>query len=88
MPDSASLRVQRLDSGNPAQVAQWNGVTTISRFKPGQAVVVLVPNKGSARKPSTHLAAKDAPKGGSAKPLSKPGPTARSRAARSSSTGR
>ncbi len=23
MPDSASLRVQRLDSGNPAQVAQW-----------------------------------------------------------------
>lgn len=70
---------------SPALVAQWNGATTISRFKPGQVVVVMVPNKGAATKSTTRLAAKEPAKeiakGGGAKRLAKPAPVARSRPA-------
>jgi len=70
---------------SPAMVAQWNGATTISQFKPGQVVVVMLPNKGAIASSTTRVAAKEpvkeAAKGGSAKRLSKPAPVARSRPA-------
>ncbi|MBL8348860.1 MAG: transglycosylase SLT domain-containing protein [Burkholderiaceae bacterium] len=66
---------------NPVMVAQWNDVAVADRFKPGQAVVVMVPNKPAAARPSNQVAAKDgvkvAARGGSAKKLTKPAPTAR-----------
>ena len=68
---------------SPAMVAQWNGATAITRFKPGQVVVVMVPNQRSAAKASTRVVTKDSAKvtakGGSAKRLAKPAPVARSR---------
>ena len=70
---------------SPAMVAQWNGATTISQFKPGQVVVVMLPNKGASTTSTTRVAAKEpvkeAAKGGSAKRLAKPAPVARSRPA-------
>jgi membrane-bound lytic murein transglycosylase D len=61
----------------PEQVAQWNGTSAGARFKPGQAVVVMVPNK------PVRVAARGAEraraKAGVAKRLSKPAATARSR---------
>ena len=60
-----------------AQVAAWNSSAAAGRFKPGQAVVVMVANR-----PGMHLAtAKDSRKGGSVKRLMRPGPTARTRVA-------
>jgi membrane-bound lytic murein transglycosylase D len=60
----------------PEQVAQWNSTSAGARFKPGQVVVVMVPNK-----PATRLAGKRSPvrsaKAGAAKRLSKPTATAR-----------
>jgi membrane-bound lytic murein transglycosylase D len=68
---------------SPAMVAQWNDTAAGARFKPGQTVVVMVPN--TPPKASTRVAAKDSPKdaakGGSAKRLAKPAPIARSRVA-------
>lgn len=68
---------------SPALVAQWNDTAAGARFKPGQAVVVMVPH--AAPKAATRLAAKDTgkdtAKGGSAKRLAKPAATARSRVA-------
>ena len=70
---------------SPAMVAQWNGATTISQFKPGQVVVVMLPNNRASTNSTTRLAAKEpvkeAAKGGSAKRLAKPAPVARSRPA-------
>jgi membrane-bound lytic murein transglycosylase D len=64
---------------SPSMVAQWNDTNPSARFKPGQAVVVMVPN--IAFKAPTRVAAKDSPKGGGARRLAKPAPTARSRVA-------
>jgi len=72
---------------SPALVAQWNDTAAAARFKPGQAVVVMVPH--AAPKAATRVAAKDngkdngkdSAKGGSAKRLAKPAATARSRVA-------
>jgi len=63
------------------QVAQWNGVVAAARFKPGQPVVVMVAHKAPAVRLATKDAAKEPTKGGAAKRLSKPGPTARTRTA-------
>ena len=57
-------------------VAHWNGTSAAARFKPGQVVVVMVPNK------PTRMAARGAErptavKAGAAKRLSKPAVTAR-----------
>ena len=67
------------------QVAAWNSTGTAAHFKPGQAVVVMVANRAaqpvriaSANGPSS--SAKDVRKGGSAKRIVRPGPTARTRA--------
>jgi membrane-bound lytic murein transglycosylase D len=69
------------------QVAAWNSTSTAARFKPGQPVVVMVANR--AAQPAIRLAGENTPsssaketrKGGSAKRISRPGPTARTRAA-------
>ena len=61
------------------QVAQWNGVVAAARFKPGQPVVVMVANKAPAVRLAAKDVAKEPTKGGGAKRLSKPGPTARTR---------
>jgi membrane-bound lytic murein transglycosylase D len=68
------------------QVAAWNSTSSTARFKPGQRVVVMVPNRST--QPSVRLAgdsaaanAKSVRKGGSVKRISRPGPTARTRAA-------
>jgi membrane-bound lytic murein transglycosylase D len=65
-------------------VAQWNDTQPGARFKPGQAIVVMVPNVRARSKTTTRIATKDSgrssARGGSAKHLSKPTPTARSRA--------
>ena len=45
----------------PAQVAAWNSTSAAARFKPGQVVVVMVPNK------PVRLASRDGRKGGHAK---------------------
>ena len=45
----------------PTQVAAWNSTTAAARFKPGQVVVVMVPNK------PVRLASRDGRKGGHAK---------------------
>ena len=60
-------------------VAQWNGVVAAARFKPGQPVVVMVANKSPAVRMAAKEAVKEPTKGGAAKRLSKPGPTARTR---------
>ena len=60
-------------------VAQWNGVVAAARFKPGQPVVVMVANKAPAVRMAAKEAVKEPTKGGAAKRLSKPGPTARTR---------
>ena len=88
--DSVAAVAQRYRV-SPAMVAHWNDTTAGGHFKPGQAVVVLVPNVGGAggapgaAKASTRLASKDSgkdsAKGASAKRLAKPAPTARSRLA-------
>jgi membrane-bound lytic murein transglycosylase D len=79
--DSVAAVAKRYGA-NPAMVAQWNETAAGARFKPGQVVVVMVPN--TAPKAATRVAAKDTSKdtakGGSAKRLAKPAPTARSRA--------
>ena len=68
--DSVAAVAQRYRV-SPAMVAQWNDTTAGARFKPGQAVVVLVPNAGGAggaagapgaAKASTRLASKDSGK--------------------------
>ncbi|WIV99454.1 transglycosylase SLT domain-containing protein [Kinneretia aquatilis] len=51
---------------SPAQVAQWNKVTSGAKFKPGQALAVYVPNKPAARS-STQVAAKSGKAGASSK---------------------
>ncbi len=80
--DSVAAVAKRY-SVSPALVAQWNDTAAGARFKPGQAVVVMLPN--AAPKAATRVAAKDSgkdtAKGGSAKRLAKPAPTARSRVA-------
>lgn len=64
----------------PEQVAQWNGTSAGARFKPGQAVVVMVPAK-AVRLASARGAERAPQKAGAAKRLSKPSATARSRRA-------
>jgi membrane-bound lytic murein transglycosylase D len=59
----------------PEAVAQWNGTSAAARFKPGQVVVVMVPNK-PVRLASARGAERPA-KAGAAKRLSKPAATAR-----------
>ena len=72
--DSVAAVAQRYRV-RPELVAQWNGTTVGARFKPGQAIAVMVANK------PTRVAAERAPaKAGSAKRLAKPAATARSRA--------
>ena len=83
MGDSVAAVAERYRV-SPALVAQWNDTAAGGRFKPGQAVVVMVPN--AAAKTATRFAAvkdsgKDSANGGSAKRLAKPAPTARSRLA-------
>ena len=60
-----------------AQVAGWNNTGAAARFKPGQAVLVMVPNRPNVRM----AAAKESRKGGSVKRLTPPGPTAKTRLA-------
>jgi membrane-bound lytic murein transglycosylase D len=63
----------------PAQVAQWNRVPANGQFKPGQAIVVMVP----AAKPTTRVAASHrAP----AKRAAKPAAPARTRVAAGEAT--
>ncbi len=59
----------------PEQVAQWNATSAGARFKPGQVVVVMVPNK-PVRMAASRGADRPA-KAGAAKRLSKPTATAR-----------
>ena len=70
---------------SPSLVAQWNDTATGAHFKPGQVVVVMVPNKAPSARPATRVTSKEDPKvvakGGSAKRLAKPAPTARTRSA-------
>ncbi len=64
---------------SPQLVAQWNGTIASGQFRPGQAVVVVVAVKpGKAAKGAVRLASAKA-KGGGAKRLQAPGPTARHR---------
>jgi len=60
------------------QVAQWNGTSAAARFKPGQAVVVMVPNK-PVRLASARGTERTTARAGAAKRLSKPSATARTR---------
>ena len=60
------------------QVAQWNGIAAGARFKPGQVVLVMVPNK-AVRLASTRGAERAPARASAAKRLSKPSATARSR---------
>ncbi len=60
------------------QVAQWNGTSTGARFKPGQVVMVMVPNK-SVRLASTRGGERTPTRASAAKRLSKPSATARTR---------
>jgi membrane-bound lytic murein transglycosylase D len=60
------------------QVAQWNGTSAAAHFKPGQAVVVMVPNR-PARVAAARAGERTPAKAGPAKRLSKPSATARSR---------
>ena len=73
---------------SPAQVAQWNSTSANASFKPGQAVVVMVASRpattAAAARSTVRVAARDsapAAKGGGAKRLVKPAPTARTRVA-------
>ncbi len=59
-------------------VAQWNSTSAGARFKPGQAVVVMVPSK-PVRLASARAVERTPTKAGAAKRLSKPSATARSR---------
>ena len=61
-------------------VAHWNGTFTSARFKPGQAVVVMVPNK-PVRLASARATERTPAKAGAARRMSKPAATARSRRA-------
>jgi membrane-bound lytic murein transglycosylase D len=76
-----------------AQVAAWNGTSAKARFKPGQAIVVMVPQRNTALAQKARGNAKTAvasrgkanntrqvASGG--RKLAKPGPTARSRQGR------
>ena len=71
------LAVARRYRVTPQQVAQWNGTSANAHFKPGQSVVVVVvaakPAKGALRLASAKA------KGGGARRLAAPGPTARQR---------
>ena len=62
---------------SPQLVAQWNGTSANGHFKPGQSVVVAV-KPGKAAPGAVRLASAKA-KGGSARRLTAPGPTARHR---------
>ena len=63
---------------SPQLVAQWNGTSANGHFKPGQPVVVLAVKPGKAAQGAVRLASAKA-KGGSARRLTAPGPTARHR---------
>ncbi len=71
------LAVARRYRVTPQQVAQWNGTSANAHFAPGQSVVVVVvaakPAKGALRLASAKA------KGGGARRLAAPGPTARQR---------
>ncbi len=64
-----------------SQVAEWNDTTTGARFKPGQAVVVMVASKPkrAATASTGTVAAKRQARAATPKPLAKPSATARSR---------
>jgi membrane-bound lytic murein transglycosylase D len=64
-----------------AQVAQWNGTTSAAHFKPGQVVVLMLPNRGTAARAVTRVASRDTPKSGSSRRITKPAATARMRIA-------
>jgi len=71
----------------PEQVASWNGTSAGARFKPGQVVVVMVPNRAArlaggrqaTRASAMQAAPRAATKAAAAKRLSKPSATARTR---------
>jgi membrane-bound lytic murein transglycosylase D len=65
------------------QVAAWNDTRSNAKFKPGEIVVVMRASQPSKARPVVRVATvKESRKGGSVKRLVRPGPTARSRAAR------
>ena len=79
MGDSV-LAVARRYRVSPQLVAQWNGTSASGQFKPGQPVVVVVAVKpGKAAKGPLRLANAAKARGGSAKRLNPPAPTARHR---------
>ena len=55
------VAVAKRYSVKPTQVAAWNNTSAVARFKPGQVVVVMVPNK------PLRLASRDGRKSGHAK---------------------
>ena len=75
------LAVARRYRVSPQLVAQWNGTSASGQFKPGQAVVVVVvaAKPGKAAKGPLRLANAAKARGGSAKRLNPPAPTARHR---------
>jgi membrane-bound lytic murein transglycosylase D len=74
--DSVTAVAQRYRV-RPDQVAQWNGTSAGARFKPGQVVTVMVPNRPV--RVATTPADRAPAKAGAAKRLSKPSATARTR---------
>ena len=80
MGDSV-LAVARRYRVSPQMVAQWNDTSANGQFRPGQPVVVVVAvavKPGQSAKGTERLASAKA-KGGSARRLTAPGPTARHR---------
>ncbi len=64
------------------QVAAWNNTSANAQFKPGQLVMVMVANRPASAQPALRVAtAKDLRKGGSAKRISRPAATAKTRVA-------
>ena len=64
---------------SPQMVALWNGTSANGHFKPGQAVMVVVAVKPAQAARGTLRLASAKAKGGSARRLTVPGPTARHR---------
>jgi len=66
---------------NPAELAQWNNTTASAQFKPGQTVVVMLPNtrQMASHQTTVKVASRDTHKGGTNRKLARPGTTARSR---------
>jgi membrane-bound lytic murein transglycosylase D len=73
---------------SPTLVAQWNGMSTATRFRPGQKIVVYVATKAKPKlkakaKPSASVSAQAGKAASAKRPVAAPRKSAASRAARS-----